>query len=85
MLDTVGALVTVFDVDGRIVRFNAACEACTGYEAEEVVGKPFWDVLIAPEDLAALRARFACIAAGEQPAPRETARSLRSGDRRLSI
>lgn len=30
ILDTVGALVVVTDADGRIVRFNRACEQMTG-------------------------------------------------------
>ena len=30
ILDTVGALVVVLDPDGRIVRFNRACERSTG-------------------------------------------------------
>ena len=31
ILDTVGALVVVLDREGRIVRFNRACEQTTGY------------------------------------------------------
>ena len=39
ILDTVGALVVVLDQEGRIVRFNRACELTTGYSIEEVQGK----------------------------------------------
>src|ERR1700752_929767 len=35
ILDTVGTLVTVLDHEGRIVRFNRACELTTGYAFEE--------------------------------------------------
>jgi PAS domain S-box-containing protein len=38
ILDTVGALVVVLDPEGRIVRFNRACELTTGYSLEEVCG-----------------------------------------------
>ena len=31
ILDTVGALVIVLDREGRIIRFNRACEQLTGY------------------------------------------------------
>ena len=31
VLDTVGALVVVLDPQGRIVRFNRACEQTTGF------------------------------------------------------
>src|SRR3569833_2847608 len=38
ILETVGALITVLDHEGRIVRFNRACESTTGYKFEEVRG-----------------------------------------------
>src|SRR5271163_2520589 len=34
ILDTVGALVVVLDSEGRILRFNPACELTTGYSME---------------------------------------------------
>jgi PAS domain S-box-containing protein len=34
ILDTVGALVVVLDAEGRIARFNRACELTTGYAFE---------------------------------------------------
>ena len=39
VLDTVGALVAVFDTAGRVVRFNRACETISGYESTELVGE----------------------------------------------
>src|ERR1700722_20766239 len=42
ILDTVGALVVVLDSEGRILRFNPACELTTGYAMEEVQGKCIW-------------------------------------------
>lgn len=50
VLDTVGALVTILDPQGRIVYFNHACEKITGYSFEEVKGKPIWDLLLIPEE-----------------------------------
>ena len=46
ILDTVGALVTVLDPEGRIVRFNRACELTTGYALEEVQGRHVWDFFL---------------------------------------
>ncbi len=43
ILDTVGALVTVLDPDGRIVRFNRACELTTAYALEDVRGRRIWE------------------------------------------
>jgi PAS domain S-box-containing protein len=50
VLDTAGVLVAVFDLDGRIISFNRACEAMSGYTFQEVQGKVFWDLLIIPEE-----------------------------------
>jgi PAS domain-containing protein len=49
ILDTVGALVVVLDPDGRITRFNRACELTTGYSLEEVRGKRMWDFFSCPK------------------------------------
>jgi PAS domain S-box-containing protein len=51
ILDTVGALVTVLDPDGHIVRFNRACELTTGYAIDEVRGKPVWDFFLHAEEV----------------------------------
>ena len=51
ILDTVGALVMVLDPDGKIVRFNRACEQSTGYSFEEVKGKYVWDLFLLPEEI----------------------------------
>lgn len=58
VLNTVGALVIVLDAEGRIVRFNRACEEVTGYSAEEVRGRPFWDFLLLPEEVEQVRGVF---------------------------
>ena len=49
VLDTVGALVVVLDTAGRVVRFNRACEMVSGYSFAELVGRPFPDELLPPE------------------------------------
>ena len=58
ILDTVGALVVVLDDEGRILRFNPACELTTGYSMEEVQGKCFWDLFLLPEEADRFRAIF---------------------------
>lgn len=67
ILDTVGALVLVLDREGRIVRFNAACQRATGYSQEELRGEPFWGRLVAPADVAAVRE--AILRAPHEPRP----------------
>ena len=51
VLDTVDALVVVFDTAGRIVRFNRACEAASGYDFPSMVGRYVWDRLIPRSDV----------------------------------
>jgi PAS domain S-box-containing protein len=56
ILDTVGALVTVLDPEGRIVRFNRACELTTGYSLDEVRGRHIWDFFLLQEEVERFRA-----------------------------
>lgn len=49
LLDVSGLLVVVLDEEGRIRRFNRACEALSGFSEPELLGKTIWSTLI-PED-----------------------------------
>jgi PAS domain S-box-containing protein len=51
VLDTADALVVVYDTDGRIVRFNRACEEASGYDFSMLVGRPLWEKLIPNSDV----------------------------------
>ena len=64
VLDTVDALVAVFDTAGRIVRFNRACESASGYDFPAMVGRTLWDTLIPNADVPAAVQNFAHIRAG---------------------
>jgi len=48
-------LVMVVDLEGRIVKFNGACVETSGYSFEEVEGRIFWNMLIPPEEAAAIK------------------------------
>ncbi len=43
-------LVMVTDLEGRITRFNNACEVASGYEFEEIKGRIFWNLLVPAEE-----------------------------------
>ncbi len=58
ILDTVGALVVVLDPEGRIIRFNRACEQMTGYSFAEVHGKFIWNLFLVPEEVEGFKAAF---------------------------
>ena len=45
-------LVMVVDIEGKIVKFNRACEEASGYKLAEVDGRVFWNILIPPEEAA---------------------------------
>ncbi len=68
VLDTVGALVVVFDTAGRIVRFNRACEIASGYDFNILVGRYAWDKLIPESDVTEAIENFEHIRAGNFPA-----------------
>lgn len=83
VLDTAGALVVVLDHEGRIVRFNRACEQCTGYRFAEVKGRPFWDFLLVPEEVEKVKTVFSQLQAGQYPNEHENLWVTRDGRRRL--
>lgn len=58
ILDTVGALVVVLDREGRIVRFNRACEQMTGKSFEQARGQHVWDLFLVPKEKEQFQALF---------------------------
>jgi two-component system, OmpR family, sensor histidine kinase VicK len=68
VLDTVGALVVVFDTAGRIVRFNRACELASGYDFPTLVGRYAWDKLIPRDEIPQAIEQFDSLRSGSLPA-----------------
>ena len=83
VLDTVGALVVVLDRDGRIVRFNRACERATCYHFDEIKDRPFWDFLLVPEEIAPVKRVFEQLRAGDFPLDFENYWVTKDSRRRL--
>jgi PAS domain S-box-containing protein len=83
ILDTVGALVVVLDLQGRIISFNRACEQVTGYRFGEVEGKCIWDLFMPAADVPAFCEWFQNIRAGEPPQTREGFWLTRDGGQRM--
>ena len=87
-IDTMACLVCVLDADARLLYFNHACVDVSGWSAAEVLGRPFWEVLIPPEDVEQRRARLTRVLHGDVPASLqaphafETVWRTRSGGRR---
>ena len=82
VLDTVGALVAVFDTAGQIVRFNPACEMISGYQSAELVGKHVWERLIPAENAEDERQHFESMLSGDFPARYENFWLTRDGELR---
>jgi PAS domain S-box-containing protein len=82
VLDTVGALVVVFDTAGRIVRFNRACEIISGYKSADLVGKYAWERLIPESDVPAYIESFDRIRSGQFPTTYENYWVAADGSRR---
>lgn len=83
VLDTVGAMVLVLDRDGRIVRFNRACEEVSGYLFEEVQGRYVWDFLIPPEQVEGVKKVFSNLTSGMFPNKYENYWVAKNGQRKL--
>jgi PAS domain S-box-containing protein len=82
VLDTVDALVAVFDTAGRIVRFNRACETTSGYDFPTLVGRYLWDKLIPHSDVPAAIENFERLRANGFPAAFENQWVHRDGSLR---
>lgn len=84
-LDTTACIVLVTDLDGRIVRANAATTEITGYAASELVGRPIWKTTLAPSDAADLEALFLWPNRSGTPVVRENDVVTRDGARRRIV
>jgi two-component system, cell cycle sensor histidine kinase and response regulator CckA len=83
VLNTVGAIVLVLGRDGRIIRFNHACEVVSGYTFEEVQGRFVWDFLIPPEQVEGVKKVFGALTSGMFPNKYENYWVAKDGQRKL--
>ncbi len=83
ILDVLDALVVVMDHDGRITRFNHACERATGYAEDEVAGHVLWETLIAERDRGQVQRVFHSLIGGGFPNHNENTWISKSGHERL--
>ncbi len=65
-LHVLDALVVVLDREGRVVRFNHACEELTGFTEDEAMGKPL-DIFLLPEEVDGVQEVFQKLLSGESP------------------
>ena len=51
IVDATTALIVMIDSDGRILLANPAMERFTGQTESDLLGRPFWQVYVIPEDV----------------------------------
>jgi PAS domain S-box-containing protein len=86
VLEASGALVLVFDAQGRIVYSNHACEEVTGYTSAELEGRVFWDFLVKPDSRERSRKRLVDGISNRAPSAFESEWITKSGQpRRISF
>jgi two-component system CheB/CheR fusion protein len=84
VMESAAALVMVTDGQGRIVRFNRACQQVSGYSLEAVQGKYIWEVPLIPADeIEKVKAVDRKARAGSSPIEHENHWVTRSGKQRL--
>ncbi|WP_103670055.1 response regulator [Pseudanabaena sp. BC1403] len=83
VLDTVGALVIVLDLEGKIIRFNRECERVTGYYFEEVRNQNFCKIFLPHEEATAVSKTFTRFSNGSLSNSYENHWLTKSGKRRL--
>ncbi len=82
VLDTCGALVMVFDLEGRFVYSNRALEETLGYSGEELKGQAFFDLVVSPESRERSRERLEGGSCARQVSAFENEWITKSGERR---
>ena len=82
VVDTAAALVVVIDAEGRIQRFNPACEVVTGFTCEEVRYQS-WHELIRPSEVDQVRRDWPALLASDGSRQFDAGVRTRSGETRL--
>lgn len=80
ILSTTEALIVLLDRNGRVVRFNPACERLTGWLEMDLLGKPFFDLLIPANERATVEHVFQNLTAGMFPNQYENHWITRQGE-----
>jgi cyclic di-GMP phosphodiesterase Gmr len=70
-VEATAALFLVCDGQGRILLANPALQAFTGRSGDELVGRPLWEILVIPEEVALAEAAVTEAMSGTHRLPRE--------------
>jgi diguanylate cyclase (GGDEF)-like protein/PAS domain S-box-containing protein len=70
-LAATAALVLVCDGQGSLLLANQALQRFTGRSEDQLIGRPFWEVVTLPQEAALARAAVAMVLAGQPAIPGE--------------
>ncbi len=71
LLDDIDAMVLVLNHRGHPIVVNQACRAATGYDLDQVSGRPFWDSFCPSDESIETNAVFSHLRSGGAPTTRE--------------
>jgi two-component system CheB/CheR fusion protein len=71
ILNTVSTLILVVDPEGRLIRFNKACNSAMGYDFAEFIGSTRWQDLVPDEEKDGVRRAIEKLRSGEDAIQRE--------------
>ena len=83
--DVAGSAIAILDPQGSLVRFNRGAQELMSLFEEEVLGRPFWDVLPAEEEKSSVRAAFEDLLAGADMPVFENRSKTRGGSVRTLL
>jgi two-component system sensor kinase FixL len=83
VLATSAALIVVLDGEGRIVRFNKACEEATGYAFGQVRGTPFGEPILDSKEVDIVTRKLEELRTSRTPNRFESHLLNKAGERRL--
>lgn len=83
IMNTVSTLIVVIDPEGRMIRFNKACNTATGHDFAEFIGSTRWMELIPEDEQDGVRRVIERMRSGEDATQRENHWLHRDGSPRL--
>jgi len=85
LVEFLPSLLVVVDVEGRIVRFNRACEELTQFSEGEIRGQFLWQAVAAPSQMIEAERQIRAVLDGDFPSRNETIWCLRDNSLRTIV
>ncbi len=81
-MDSTDSIIVSLNLDGRIERFNRACQTVSGFKIDEVRGRHIWNAFLLPEEVGLAHQAFDQLRRGTSPVKLETYLLTKHGERR---